>query len=390
MSRPQTGYIRKNRSGTFSGIVRVKDPATGKSKQREVTAKTKTAAIQKLQDLLIELRRGTAPIQHATFAELAKLYKANRLQAAQFVDGVKVSGVKSTDGPATWLPIMVEHFGSLPLSKLGVAHLEAYRSARLATKTPAGNTRKISSMNREMEFLRRVLNYGVALDLIKINPFGKTHGLILKRKEAKRTRVPTFGEEMALLAVCQDDSYNKRGQLRPFIILSADTGLRRNELTTMLWSDVNFAARSLTVRPENAKTNVTRQIPMTDRVYDELKRLHESPARNDFVLGGQVEFKRSFRTACKLAKIADLHGHDFRHAFVTRSILVGVPLPMVTKASGHVSEEWQRYCNPGFDGAKALFVPLEGQQEAEVKAFARSVLAGLKSALGYDLSDLLN
>lgn len=102
------------------------------------------------------------------------------------------------------------------------------------------------------------------------------------------------------------------------------------------------------------------------------------------IFGGLSEVKRSFRTACKLAKIEDLHLHDFRHAFVSRVILAGIPPAVALKASGHASDEWKRYLNVTPRQLQNLFSPLTNQTADEVKAYGFMVLRQLRQALHYD------
>jgi hypothetical protein len=173
------------------------------------------------------------------------------------------------------------------------------------------------------------------------------------------------------------------------LIVAADTGLRRNELFTIESTDLNFEDRVITVRAINAKTNRPRQIPMAQRVYEELKKLCEKNPSGK-VFGGLVEVKRSFRTACKLAGIEDLHLHDFRHAFVSRSILAGVPPAVALKASGHASDEWKRYLNVTPNQLQNLLKPIGDQKAEEVKSYGMGVLRQLREALGYDeIADLI-
>ncbi|HKX31230.1 MAG TPA: site-specific integrase, partial [Blastocatellia bacterium] len=193
------------------------------------------------------------------------------------------------------------------------------------------------------------------------------------------------GEELAIIKVCTD----AREHLRAILIVAADTGLRRNELFTLSPADLDFEHRILSVRAINAKTNRVRQIPMTQRVYEELMNQIERNSEK-FVFGGITEVKRSFGTACRLNGIKDLHFHDLRHAFVSRSILAGVPPAVALKASGHASEEWKRYLNMTPNQLQNLFKPLEGQKTEEVKSYGLEVLRQLRDALGYsEIADLI-
>lgn len=187
---------------------------------------------------------------------------------------------------------------------------------------------------------------------------------------------------MALLSVCEGE----REHLKPILILFSDTGLRENELFTLGWDDIRWDTYQIRVKAKNAKTNMARFIPMTTRVIEQLRVLyvtnHHYPS--SLVFGGLKEIKRSFATACRMTWIEDLHKHDFRHAFITRSILAGIPAAVALKASGHASDEWKQYLNVTSDQLQSLFTPLSGQESETVKAHGFNVLRQLVEARGKD------
>lgn len=177
--------------------------------------------------------------------------------------------------------------------------------------------------------------------------------------------------------------------MRAVLIIAADTGLRENELFTLEKSDIDFGTAAINVRAINAKTNRPRTIPMTRRVREELAQL-VNLSDEDLIFGGLKEVKRSFGAACRANKIQDLRKHDFRHAFVSRSILAGIPPAVALKASGHASDEWKRYLNMTPDQLQNLFIPIEGQTAEEVKNYGLDVLRQLREALVYsDIADFI-
>jgi hypothetical protein len=107
-------------------------------------------------------------------------------------------------------------------------------------------------------------------------------------------------------------------------------------------------------------------------VENELQKLSAEKQEDDFVFGGVKDFKRSFGTLKRTAGIDGLNFHDFRHAFVSRSMLAGVPPAIVLKASGHASEEWKRYLKVTPDQLRLLLDPVGKQTAEEVKEFALS------------------
>ena len=191
----------------------------------------------------------------------------------------------------------------------------------------------MASVNRELETLRSCLNFAVRNQWLPINPFQQGKGLVSRAQEVQRERVLSRSEEQKLLEICVD----RRAHLKPILICALDTGLRRNELFTLTWADIDFEERRITVQAMNAKTLKMRQLPMSGRVFDELSKLFASSSgdRRQSVFGIQDSIKRSFHTACRMAGITGFRFHDCRHTFITRLIQAGLPPLEVMRLSGH-------------------------------------------------------
>jgi len=387
MAKERTGTIWQDETTkTWRGRVSFTDPATKRRHERWVSAPTKTEAREKLKKEIHKLdNKGAAKVlkEKTTFRALAEEFREQKIVAAVMIDGQKVSGMRNTVTPTVWLEMLIEHFGDTPLARIDSRALENFKRALAATPTQYKRQRKVSTINRELLFLSRLLNYAVAQGYLDANPFHSpgAKGLIQLKKDNKRTRVLGFGEESALLAACVET----RAHLRPILITLADTGLRRNEARTLDWErDIDFGDNRITVQAENAKTNVERQISMTPRVRQALLELRAAGKGKGLVFNGWRDSRWAFASALRLAGIKDFTLHDLRHTFVTRSIFAGIPLAVVLKASGHASDEWQRYLNITPEGLRALFKPQPEQDENEVKRFGLSVLRGLKEGMGFD------
>jgi integrase len=74
--------------------------------------------------------------------------------------------------------------------------------------------------------------------------------LISVADERKRERIIIRDEELRLLDAC-DNRY--RSHLRPILICALDTGMRRGEILSLKWSDVDFDERVLTIRAFNTR-----------------------------------------------------------------------------------------------------------------------------------------
>ena len=411
--KPKTGYVGycKRRKKHFARVTAI-NPKTGKRHDIARYTDTRTDALRKKRELLNQIDKdGIVSVlnERTTFDSLARKFAKERLIPAIYIGEKKIGGRRELSGPTSWLKQLRFFFGNMKLPDITKGEIEKFRiwlsqipsrslfveneetgEISISLKSDGGQ-RGVESLNRPTELLRTILNFAVEEKVLRAdqNPFSikSARALIDRDAENKRERNPTFGEEMALLSVCTAE----RAHLRPVLIIAVDTGLRENELFTLSWvmRDIDFNQRQIRLRAINAKANKPRTIQMTDRVYQELLRLHDltKESQSGLVFGGLKDVKRSFNTACRLSRIEDLNKHDLRHGFITRAILAGIPPAVVLKASGHSSEEWKRYLNVTPESLQGLFQPIYGQDAAEVRAYGMEVLKQLTHSFGYVWGD---
>jgi integrase len=389
--KPRTGTVfYSKRYKRYVAKISATHPITGKIRQWERHAETSREAHDKLKEIskaadnwIQEEAPESLDPSKITFEDLTKIFEAKKLIQAKYVNGHKILGRRGLSAPKAWLASLREYFGKKKLVGLKHSDLEDFKS-HLADKPVRGDRqRSMAAINRELEFLRTMLNFAVTNGYLERNPFnaGKGKSIIDQSAENKRERFPTFGEEMALLAQC----VGRRASLSAPLIVAVDTGLRHNEMFTLAVSDLDFKDGVIKVRAENAKNGRARQIPMTDRVNVRLRELcDDEDNHTDLVFGGTRRQQRAWETAREVAGIVGLTWHDLRHAFVSRSILAGIPPAAVLKASGHASDEWKRYLNTTPDQLRGLLSPLPGQSHDEVRRYAAVVMKGLRDALHYD------
>ncbi len=102
------------------------------------------------------------------------------------------------------------------------------------------------------------------------------------------------------------------------------------------------------MRGETCKTGVSRKIPiLTIRLKDELVKLKATTPDNPSALVfGINSIRKSFKNACKTAKIDDFRIHDCRHTAITKWIDSGMNPAKAMKYSGHtVMSTFMRYLN---------------------------------------------
>lgn len=124
-----------------------------------------------------------------TFNQLADYYENKYLTEPQYVNGRKVSGLRSAYDYQLRLDVSIEHFGKRKLKTIKYSDIEAFRVLRLNTPTRHDKQRSIATVNLELSVLRRILNIAVRNDWIAKNPFESGASLISIGDEKPKERV---------------------------------------------------------------------------------------------------------------------------------------------------------------------------------------------------------
>lgn len=294
-----------------------------------------------------------------------------------------------------------DFFGKRKIKSITYGDLREFRAAREDVPNKAtGKNRKPATINREMEWLREVLLYAVRHEWLAKNPFAKgPETLIPKSEEESRERIPTPEEEARILEWCVDfrswiasksearsitqeqfadligadamerieadkgvtDSdiskvadvlgeemtvawdvaRGKRGHLRAILIALKDTGLRKGALLSLTWKAVDLEDGILEIPKGKRNKGRPEVIAMTARLRVEISMLWEKSNKKPEspIFGGIKDFKKAYANACRLAKVKDLHIHDWRHGYATDMMEGGVEEQLAMKATGHKNAE---------------------------------------------------
>jgi len=275
-----------------------------------------------------------------TFAKVASAYEAIKLIPAQYVGYKKVAGLRSLKAPKIYFKRLVEHFGAARIHSITYSAVDSYRLKRLSEGL------SIASVNRELALLRSIFNFAKQEWIITRTPFEMGEPLICLADETKRTRTLSRDEEERLLMAFSDDT--PRSHLRSLVIASLDTGARRNELLTLRWSDVDLTSGVTTLRAFNTKTARQRQLPISDRLRDELQRIEtESEPDSDTPVFNACSLQKHFQAALRIAGINDFRWRDMRHSFASRLASSGLPMSELASLLGHSQlQTTLRYANP--------------------------------------------
>jgi len=225
-----------------------------------------------------------------------------------------------------------EFFKGETLQSLGPEKIERFKAKRKAEVSPA-------TVNRELACLKTMFSKAVEWGRTEKNPATKVKKF---RENPSRERILS-PEEARRLIECAGPG------IRPVLIVALNTGMRRGEILSLKWADVDFGKSFILI--EDSKSGRSRKVPMNEFVYKTLKELPRTsdehvffnPETNDHI----KDIKTSFRTACQRAEIRGVRLHDLRHTAASKMIEAGADLVTVSKILGHASIQMtMRYAHP--------------------------------------------
>lgn len=215
----------------------------------------------------------------------------------------------------TSLKNLAEHFAGKYLGQITSAELSEFETRRRTAGVRPGTIR------RDLACLSSMLTS--AIDWEWIEDAGNPVPSYLRRrakrglKEAPpRTRYLTEAEEHALLAAATPGP-------RAAMILAIDTGLRREELFSLIWAQVDLL-RGVITTTTLTKNGRARKVPCPPRsaqILAQQPRRLDSPhvLVNDDTGTRYVQMNKGLKAAARRAKITDLRWHDLRRTAGRRS-----------------------------------------------------------------------
>jgi len=204
-------------------------------------------------------------------------------------------------------------FSGLRLAAITLKHCDDYVATRKRDKAAD------CTIRNEMRLLSGAFKHAkrwgwIRYDVISDYDFSKF-------KENKLQLNMTAQEETLLLEKAGD---KLNGQLKKVFILALESGLSRQEILDLRWSQVDFENRTL--QSTRQKTGVSRKIPMSNTLYSLLQELDKGEkieSGHVFIYRGKAltegglarACNRTF-AACKFSEPYSLHG--LRHTFANR------------------------------------------------------------------------
>ncbi|HZY34715.1 MAG TPA: site-specific integrase [Rhodanobacter sp.] len=223
------------------------------------------------------------------------------------------------------------------------------------TKRPVGKV----TATREIAALRSALNKAIEWGFLETNPLARLRQRAVEAR--KVVRYLSADEEVRLRRALHDRDIRLVGgrasgnqwriarghpplpaidpdgfgdHLTPVVLLAMNTGLRRGELLSLHWTDIDFAACLLTVRAETAKSGRSRHLPLNSEAKDVLQRWQRQSGEG-LEIFTVADVKTAWGALLASADITKFRFHDLRHHFASKLVMRGVDLNSIRELLGH-------------------------------------------------------
>jgi len=327
-----TVYIRKTKQGKTRYYIDYHGRDGCRKREVVKNARSRAEAVLALERKISEIfdaQYSPRRTKDVTFEEFSKLYLENYAKLNKKSWKCDHYALKAH---------LVPYFGKFKLIEITPLLVERYRAERLKA-----GVRK-SSTNRELALLKKMFNLAIDWEYARENPVRKVR--LFSEKDNLKQRVLSEEEETRLLEESAD-------HLRSIIIAALNTGMRKNEILTLTWNQVDLKLRLIHVL--KTKSGKNRVVPINDALLEVLREL-KVRSRGGYVFGnpetGQPfkNVRHSFENACRRAGIRDLRFHDLRHTFSCRMIQRGCDIETLRELLGHHSVTvTQRYIHTNLD-----------------------------------------
>lgn len=273
-----------------------------------------------------------AVLMFSAFAEIWKTRVGTTLASGK-IHSYRLTNICAFELPTT-NPVV--KFGDMPLDRVALDHIEAFRDARKGAGLSA------VAVNHDLKLLRSMFNWAIRKRYIERTPFkiGTVPALSLEREIPRHRRFESAEDETKLLNAADP-------HLRAIIVALLDTACRPGEILNLQWRDVSLERREFVVQAVKAKTRTMRLVPISTRLLAILEVRRLDPAGRElpgdaYVFGDALGRRmKSVREAwMKAAQAGGLVGfqlRDLRHESACRFEEAGVPVSDVSKLLGHTN-----------------------------------------------------
>jgi integrase len=231
-----------------------------------------------------------------------------------------VPQMRSADTQAIRVKKLMKHsIAEVNMAKLSPKHIADYRDERLKVIKPNTVIRELAVISSIINLARR--EWGLNI----INPV-----MMIKKPSSIQGRDRILNDEEFNRLFIELEKISP--WYKPLVEFAIETAMRRGELMSLLWANVNFE-KSVAFLPLT-KNGDSRYVPLSSKAVRILKSLPRDIDGRVFPLNKQT-VSILFLRAAKRSKLSDIHFHDLRHMALTKLSARFTNILELSTISGH-------------------------------------------------------
>jgi len=257
--------------------------------------------------------------------------------AQDLINDYKVNGRRSTDRTELSLKHLKGFFEGVRAIDITTDRINDYILQRQEEKAENG------TINRELAALKRMFNLALQMTPPKVTSIP-----YILHLEENNVRQGYFEHHEYLDLKKALPSY-----IRPVIAMAYDSGMRREEILSLQWPQVDLIEGKVTLKPQDTKNKEARVIYLEGELLALIRlqwaKSQSLKTNSPWVFVGEKgerikNFRKSWDTGCKKAGLEGRLFHDFRRTAIRNMVRAGVPERVAMMISGHKTRSvFERY-----------------------------------------------
>ncbi|WP_265658327.1 site-specific integrase [Francisella philomiragia] len=184
--------------------------------------------------------------------------------------------------------------------------------------------------NRNLGRIKGIFSRAVEHEFLQVNNLEKIKNTKGKRND--KVRYLSDLETQRFFKALE----NQTEQLKNIILVAYYTGMRKNEILSLEWEDIDIDTNQIVLKAQNTKSYNARYIPISPKI----KNIFISKNSKGLVFqnsnGKKVpSFQYGWEKFLKEAEVENFRFHDLRHNFCSMLVMKGVPIYTVAQLAGH-------------------------------------------------------